>query len=235
LRGQGVPRGDGEPVLLIPGFLAGDLSLGTMAHWLRRLGYRPCRAGIRANVDCTEKALVRLEAQLEAHAERHGRAVSVVGHSRGGVMGRVLAVRRPDLVHGLVTLGSPLTDQLDVHPLVRAQVEAVALLGTIGVGGLFTRGCALGECCGRAREDLLAPFPEGMPFTSIFSRSDGIVNWYTCLDPAATHVEVRSSHCGMAFNPVVYTAIGRALAPTVAVPRRRSSVRAVTGPAALAA
>src|SRR5436309_1073838 len=49
LRGQGVPRGDGRPVLLVPGFMAGDLSLGLMGRWLRQIGYAPCRAGIRAN------------------------------------------------------------------------------------------------------------------------------------------------------------------------------------------
>src|SRR5437588_5314290 len=107
LRGHGVPRGDGRPVLLIPGFMAGDLSLGVMAAWLRSLGYRPCRAGIRANVDCSARALERLEGQLERLADRHGQKVSVVGHSRGGSMARVLAVRRPDLVRAIVCLGSP--------------------------------------------------------------------------------------------------------------------------------
>src|SRR5947209_16121903 len=77
LRGQGVARGDGRPVLLIPGFMAGDLSLGVMGRWLRDIGYEPCRAGIRANVDCTGRALGRLEAQLERLAERHGRSVTI--------------------------------------------------------------------------------------------------------------------------------------------------------------
>src|SRR5690348_13784314 len=98
LRGQGVARGDGQPVLLIPGFLAGDLTLSLMAEWLRRLGYEPCAAGIRANVDCGARALERLEHTLEELAERHGRSVAIVGHSRGGSMARVLAVRRPELV-----------------------------------------------------------------------------------------------------------------------------------------
>jgi len=137
LRGAGVQRGDGAPVLMIPGFLAGDLSLTVMARWLRDVGYRPCRAGIRANVDCTERALVRLEDQLERFAERHERRVRIVGHSRGGTMARVLAVRRPDVVEGIICLGAPMTDQLEVHPFVRAQVRTVALLGTLGVGYSF--------------------------------------------------------------------------------------------------
>jgi triacylglycerol lipase len=235
LRGQGVPRGDGHPVLLVPGFLAGDLSLSLMARWLKGIGYQPCRAGIRANVDCSERALARLEAELGRHAERHGHPVTILGHSRGGSLARILAVRRPDIVSGIVCLGSPLTDQLAVHPLVRLQVEVVAWLGSLGMHGLFTRGCALGECCARAREDAVAPMPEGVRFTSVYSRTDGVVDWRTCLDPAATLVEVQSSHCGMAVNAEVYRAVGQALAPAAAATRRVSRVRAVRAAATLAA
>ena len=69
-RGAGVPYGDGRGVLLIPGFLAGDGSLGTMTQWLRGAGYRTKRAGIRANVACSELACTRLEERLEASPER---------------------------------------------------------------------------------------------------------------------------------------------------------------------
>jgi pimeloyl-ACP methyl ester carboxylesterase len=213
LRGVGIQRGDGTPVLMIPGFLAGDLSLTLMARWLRDIGYRPCRAGIRANVDCTERALVRLEHQLERFAERHERRVRIVGHSRGGTMARVLAVRRPDLVEGIICLGAPMTDQLDVHPLVRAQVRTVAFLGTLGVPGLFSFGCGSG-CCAQATADTTAPFPERVAFTSIYSRSDGVVAWRACLDPAADQVEVRSSHVGMAINAEVFRAVAATLAGT---------------------
>jgi pimeloyl-ACP methyl ester carboxylesterase len=235
LRGHEVPRGDGRPVLLIPGFLAGDLSLSLMASWLRSIGYAPCRAGIRANVDCTARALARLEDQLQGFHDRHGRPVTVIGHSRGGCMGRILAVRRPDLIEEVITLGSPLIDQFAIHPLVRAQVEAVAALGTLGLHGMFTRGCALGDCCAQAREDAEAPFPPQVRFTSIYSRGDGVVDWHSCLDPAAYHVEVHSSHCGMAVNGEVFRAVGRLLAPESRVTRRPSRVRAVRAADAIAA
>jgi pimeloyl-ACP methyl ester carboxylesterase len=210
-RGEGVSDGDGAPVLLVPGFLAGDVSLGVMARWLSRNGYRPCRAGMRANVDCTSRALERLDAQLVRFAERHGRKVTIVGQSRGGSMARILAVRRPELVAGVVCLGSPLTDPLAVHPFVRAQVGAVALLGTLGLRGLFSYTCQFGSCCREARADATAPWPEDVPFTAVYSRSDGIVNWRSCLDPHARHVEVRSSHMGMAVNPAVFEVVAEAL------------------------
>ena len=213
LRGEGVPAGDGAPVLLVPGFLAGDPSLATMAGWLKRIGHRPCRARMRANVDCTTRALDRLEASLERLADRDGRRVSVVGQSRGGTMARGLAMRRPDLVAGIVTLGSPLVDQFAVHPLILAQVTALGALGTLGVPGLFGRGCGSGECCAETRAQATARFPGGVGFVSVYSRSDGIVDWRACLDPDAEHVEVEASHIGMAVNKDVFRAVARALAP----------------------
>ena len=125
-------------------------------------------------------------------------------------MARVLAVRRPDLVAGIVCLGSPLQDQFDVHPFVRAQVRAVATLGTLGVPGVFGHRCRDG-CCAEAHEQLVGPFPTGVGFTSIFSRSDGVVGWRACLDPAAEAIEVDASHCGMAVNREVYRELATAL------------------------
>lgn len=213
-RGEGVPAGDGAPVLLVPGFLAGDVSLGVMAAWLSRIGYRPCRAGIRANVDCTSRAIEHLDRQLVRFSERHGRKVTIVGQSRGGSLARILAVRRPELVAGVVCLGSPVVDPLAVHPFVRAQVEAVALLGTLGLRGLFSHACRFGSCCRQARADAAAPWPEQIAFTSVYSRSDGIVDWHACLDPHAHQVEVRSSHIGMSVNPAVFAVLAEALAQT---------------------
>src|SRR5215218_6370658 len=143
-RGHGVPQGEGRAVMLIPGFLAGDGSLATMTHWLRQNGYHTRRAGIRANVGCSEEACARLEARLEGFAEATGQKVSIIGQSRGGIFARALAVRRPDLVDGIVTLGSPTVSQLRVHPLVLAQVGIVSALGTARVPGMFSWQCLRG-------------------------------------------------------------------------------------------
>ena len=211
-RGTGVPAGDDRPVLLIPGFLAGDGSLGTMTHWLRAAGYHTRRAGIRANMACSEQACTRLEARLEGFAEHTGQRVTIVGQSRGGVFARALAARRPDLVAGIITLGSPTVSQLRVHPLVLAQVGLVSALGTAHVPGLFTLRCLRGECCGEFRAAITGPFPEQIPYVAMYSRSDGIVDWHSCLDPAAELVEVGSSHCGMAVSRQVYEELAFALA-----------------------
>jgi triacylglycerol lipase len=211
IAGVGVPHGEDTPVVLVPGFLAGDPSLGTMTHWLRRLGYHTAKAGIRANVDCSTASIQRLEARVEEVAERHGRRVAVVGQSRGGTFAAALAHRRPDLLSGIVTLGSPLLDQLAVHPLVRLNITMVGLLGTLGVPGLFSQTCLNGDCCADLRAESEAPMPDGLRFVSVYSRSDGIVDWRACLHPDAEHVEVEASHCGMAVNAGVYRAVAEAL------------------------
>src|SRR5918992_410485 len=106
LRGEGIRDGRGRPVLLIPGFLAGDGSLGLMAGWLKRAGYRATRAGMRVNVGCSGTVIERLQPRLERVVREQGSRAVLIGQSRGGSMAKVLALMRPDLVSGIVTLGS---------------------------------------------------------------------------------------------------------------------------------
>lgn len=218
-RGDGVSDGRGQPVLLIPGFMAGDDSLGLMTRWLRRTGHHTAKAGIRLNVGCSGRGVEPLERRLEALVKRQGRRAAIIGQSRGGSFAKVLAQARPDLVAGIVTLGSPTVEPLKVHPVVRGGVEAVARLGALGAPGLFTRSCLDGDCCSDFWDLHDRPLPRGIGFTAIYSRSDGIVDWRSCLDKDAKHVEIRSSHIGMAVHPDGY----RAIAATLDELRRRES------------
>jgi pimeloyl-ACP methyl ester carboxylesterase len=212
LRGEGLRDGRGRPVMLVPGFMAGDSSLGPMAGWLKRAGYRPTRAGMRANVNCSGALMGGLQERLERVVGEQGMRAVLVGQSRGGGLAKVLAVRRPDLVCGLVTLGSPQLEPLAVHPLVRLHVHAVGVLGTLGAPGLFRRSCMEDECCAEFWEELAGPLPPGTGCVSVYSKSDGIVDWRACLDPYADeHVEIRASHIGMAVSPAAWRAVAAAL------------------------
>ena len=211
------PAGGGRPVMLIPGFLAGDQSLTRMAVWLRTGGFALARSGIRWNTGCMEPTVQAVERRLEEAVALTGQRALVVGQSRGGCIGRALAVLRPDLVQMLVTLGSPLSDQLAVKPRVLPSILAVGVLGTVGLPGMFSVSCLRGDCCARSRAALTAPFPDDVRFVSVYSRSDEVVRWEACLDPAAVQVEVDVSHVGMGMAREVWLAVADELAQVAAV------------------
>jgi pimeloyl-ACP methyl ester carboxylesterase len=190
---------------LIPGFLANDASLSRVSAWLRLGGFRTYRSGIVLNTACMEPLVEALEQRLVRAVDRAGRKAVVFGQSRGGTLGRVLAVRRPELVDELVTLGSPVLDQLAVHRQAWVSVGAVGLLGTLGVPGCFRLSCRAGACCERARAQARASFPGGVRYVAVYSRSDEVVKWEACLDPAAELVEADSTHIGMAFTASVWS------------------------------
>ncbi|TMF71191.1 MAG: hypothetical protein E6I13_05075 [Chloroflexi bacterium] len=195
-RGEDVPPGLRKPVLLIPGFLAGDWTLRTQFDWLRRVGYRPRLAGVSFNVMYSEVMLKPLLDALLAMHRKSGARVSVVGHSRGGVLAK------PDLVEQVITLGSPLNDPFDVHPLTMAGVHAAHLFNAVRY-----RHPASVEM--RFLRDLGAA--PRVPTTSVYSRSDGVVNWKACLRSDLNSIEVHGSHVGLALNPEVYRILAHLL------------------------
>lgn len=192
------------PVMLIPGFMAGDSSLTVMRAWLRRHGHPVSMSGMRLNAGCAEEIVGRLQEQLWGFASRCDEPVVLIGQSRGGALARSLAVREPENVSSLVMLGSPVSDPLAVAPQVLRTVRLMAALGDLGIPRLFSSGCADGECCDTFWADLEAPLEEHIDAVSIYSRSDGIVDWNACVDPYARNIEVSSSHCGMSVHPAVY-------------------------------
>jgi pimeloyl-ACP methyl ester carboxylesterase len=195
------------PVLLIPGFMAGDASLTLLASWLRRRGHTVRLSGIRINAGCAGRDLTRLEQVLADFDE----PAVVIGQSRGGTLARALAARRPESVAAVVMLGSPVLDPLAVSPSVMRTVRSMARLGDLGVPGVFSSECRDGDCCSDYYALLRAPLTDGMAALMIYSRSDAIVDWRACLDPSATCIEISGSHCGMAVNPRVYAELERIL------------------------
>src|SRR2546423_12047258 len=87
-RGDGVTAGNGQPVMLVSGLLAGDQSMNLMARWLKSTGHRPCRAGIAANVDCSQRAAERLERRLQCPAEGNRPKGASLGQNPGGSLSR---------------------------------------------------------------------------------------------------------------------------------------------------
>jgi pimeloyl-ACP methyl ester carboxylesterase len=202
-------QGKGLGVLLVPGFGAHDHSLALTSTWLRARGYRPTGARVGFTVGCTSDLVDRTERVLERHVAATGGPVVLLGQSRGGMVARLTAVRRPDLVRGLVMLGSPVVEPLNAQRDVLAIARLLARLSAFGVPGLMDDDCLTGDCF---RENFAAlGRPLEMPALSLYSRSDGIVPWQCSLDPYADCVEVRSTHTGMGFDPDVYRALDERL------------------------
>lgn len=195
------------PVVLIPGFMAGDWSLNQMSQRLRLAGWRTYRSDINVNAGCTQRASEHLERRVEAISLRRNQPVTLVGHSLGGLLARGLAARRPDLVAGIVTLGSPVLAPGAVHGLLRTQTRLLTRLSSAGIGGLMSADCVAGQCARMSWDEAQAPLPDDFGYTAIYSKRDGIVDWRSCLDPAAAHIEVTASHCGMAADPTTYDVV----------------------------
>ena len=207
-RGEGVPHGDGMPALLIPGFLAGDTSLGVMQSWLDRIGYCPHGSGIVWNVDCSNSALDRLDARLGDIHERTGRKVALIGHSRGAHFAKALAHWRPERVAGVISLGAGLDTPFDISLPTKAAVAAVRAFHA----PRRERECFTDRCGCNFSRHYAEPFPGDVPLTSIYSREDGVVWWEACIVPYASNVEVTGSHIGLAANRKSYRAVAQALA-----------------------
>jgi len=211
LAGAGMPDGGGRPVLLLPGFLTSETTLQTMGRWLHRNGYRSYRFGRRPNVDCSEVSVQRLAALVEEISARHGTRVTLIGHSRGGQLARVLAVRRPDVVGAVITLGMPTIDPKGVSPLAGIPALATAALGTLGVRGFWSAKCWFGACCESFRRELVAPVHASVAHVAIHSPDDGIVDFGVIVEDDAERITVRASHVGMIVNAEVYAAIADVL------------------------
>ena len=108
-----------------------------------------------------------------------------MGHSLGGMLARGVAVRRPDLVSGIVTMGSPMLAPGAHHLLLSGGVDVLVRLSRAGVPGLMSEDCVAGACARQSFEESRAPMPAGVGFTAIYCQRDGIVDWRACVDPEA--------------------------------------------------
>jgi pimeloyl-ACP methyl ester carboxylesterase len=195
-----VGRGDRHPVLVIPGFTASDRSTEVLRWYLRSLGYWTHGWQQGRNYGPNGRTIAGMIARLTELHDRHGRTVSLVGQSLGGVYARHLALRYPGMVRSVITLGSPFRSQ----PGDRSAVEQLWRM-TSARSRPQLRRLIVDE------EDLVL----SVPSTAIYSRTDGIVAWQLCIEsagPLRESIEVRSSHSGMAVHPSALYAVADRLA-----------------------
>ena len=200
------PRGDGHPVITLPGYRSDDSAMLALRRYLGRWGYAPYPWGLGANLGIGYQRIdyeTRMLAKLEAVVDKHGEPASLVGWSQGGVIAREVTKQRPDLVRQVIVLGSPLADAPEATTLFR----------------VFRRTSAeeiTNELMSMMRE-VASPLPD-VRCICIYSNSDGIVSADIAQDlvsPNVENIRVTSSHLGMVVNPMVLFVIADRLSQPI--------------------
>ncbi len=187
-------RGDQHPVLVLPGFMTSDRSSVALRSVLRSQGYWVHGWGLGRNIGPTQRIVDGIAERLEMLTERHERPVSIIGWSLGGIYARQLARQAPESVRQVITLGSPFRIEDDSKSAASGMYERMKPLHV------------------EELETLTGPDqpPLPVPSTAIYSRTDGVVRWWQCLEtagPMAENIEVKGSHSGLGHNPAVIGAI----------------------------
>ncbi|WP_026375871.1 esterase/lipase family protein [Aestuariibacter salexigens] len=201
------PKGDGHPVVVIPGFLASDSSTILLRRFLKSKGYQTHGWGLGRNLGTHivgGKTVVsdHLLNRIIELSTRHGQKVSLVGWSLGGILSREIARVIPDHVRQVISLGSPFNGPKGAAPIAARIFKLIN--GDVG------------ERDPQAVKRMLMPPP--VPSTAIFSRTDGVAHWQACRDDwahdaiKAENIEVRGSHLGLGHNAQVLWIVANRLA-----------------------
>lgn len=196
-----LPKGDGHPVLVLPGFMTGDRSTRPMRRLFDDLGYKSYGWGLGRNVRFNEDREQQMSDLVERVYAENGRKLSIVGWSLGGVFARELAKMHPDVVRSVISLGSPISNNRR-HSAPSRIFEAI--------NGKQTQP----EVEGRYRDLEAAP---PVPTTSIWTKTDGIVSWRGSVQHPekgmkTENIVVPASHVGLGVNPLVMVAVADRLA-----------------------
>lgn len=210
--GFGVPHGQGEPVVVVPGFLASDVSLIELYWWLARIGYRPHFSDIGRNADCPDFIASKLLETIERVHRETGQRVRLIGHSLGGMLSRSIALDFPEHVSLVISMGSPFREAVKAHPALVAATEALRSPAGRHVAKNVKPSCFSGHCRCRFVRSLVEPEEYEVAHYAVYSRKDGVVEWENCMEDDPTlNDEVNCTHIGMAFHPGVYRVLARRL------------------------
>ena len=194
------PRGEGQPVLILPGYGAGDGSTAILKSYLKLLGYRARGWGLGRNTGAAADLLPRILKRVSSLARRSKQQVHLIGWSFGGYLARELARERADLIGQVITLGTPVIGGPKYTVVARRfhrrgiDIEAIA-----------------------AEVEMRNRITFSTPVIALYSRRDRVVAWQACIDANAQnveHIEVRTTHIGFGFSPEVYKIIAQRLAAT---------------------
>ncbi len=196
--GRSLPKGRGQTVLVLPGFLTGDASTLALRTFLRRLGYRAVGWGLGRNMGRVNLLVPRVEARIDALYRESGQPIVLLGWSLGGVVAREATKLAPERIEQIITMGTPVVGGPKY---------------TVAADSYRRRGLDLDQLERSIEEKNTAPIPARI--TAIYSRVDGVVAWRACIDPnpanTVEHVEVNVGHAELGLSPRVFKIIAERL------------------------
>jgi pimeloyl-ACP methyl ester carboxylesterase len=192
---KGGPKGDGRPILVLPGFIGSDGSTLALRRLLRALGYHVHAWRLGRNLGPTDRIVTGLRERVRGLVQEHRQPLTLIGHSLGGIYSREIARSAPEIVRHVITLGSPFRRPGRATSPVTPLFQALAPLHS--------------ENAKNATADQMArPIP--VPLTAIFTKTDGVVPWKICIPDEARRteaIEVSGSHSGLIHNPAAIAVI----------------------------
>lgn len=184
-------QGDGHPVLVLPGFMASDMSTKPLRKFIKKMGYAAYGWELGRNYAEVRTLNILLD-KLEEIYEEHGEAVTLIGWSLGGVYARQIAKGKPDMVRQIITLGSPFRGIGEPN-------------NATWIYNMISSGKRVVDLDSELLTDLPKPAP--VPTTAIYTKEDGVVPWEVCMEEEETwmhqNIQVRGSHLGLGVNPSV--------------------------------
>jgi pimeloyl-ACP methyl ester carboxylesterase len=190
-------KGDGQPIIVIPGFCSPDMSTARLRQFLTRQGFAPVTWTCGLNLGPAPNVLARLERQIVETQERTGRLVCLIGVSLGGTMAREAAKRCPKSIAHVVTVCSP------VSLPVMTPLAPLAYLA----------GLRWDDEARRTLKRVSEPPP--VPLTAIVNPKDGVLDWRNSLPERSPQVEVvtiEGAHMTMGSNPETQRVVAARLA-----------------------
>ena len=189
------PRGDGRPILVLPGFTGSDGSTLALRRLLRARGYHVHAWRLGRNLGPTERVLTGLRERVRGLLIEHRQPLTLIGHSLGGIYSREIARSAPEAVRQVITLGSPFRRPARAVSPVAPLFQALSPLHSDRV-----RDADL--------DAMSRPLP--VPLTAIFTKTDGVVPWQVCIPDSGRRteaIEVSGSHSGLIHNPAAIAVI----------------------------
>ena len=194
----GKPRGDGQRIIVVPGFSTGDISTLPLRQYLASLGYRVSGWNMGVNSGDVLDAIALLNQRVQTEHAAEDEQIILIGWSLGGYLAREVARELPHAVAQVITMGTPVVG----GPKYTRVAEYFR-----------SSGMDLNEI--EREVDARTVVPLKVPVTAIYSKRDGVVAWEACIDETSDtveHVEVMSSHIGMGISSTVYNIISTRLA-----------------------